>query len=244
MDSLDRLFRHLVRSIRANYPQYLSQPFEVAELYQTIMPYRHNRRELSMETNQDYEMSLLELLSGARGYLVVEDRMRDTLARELASPNPDPGAFREFATAQVSLSPDAVQQLEAGADGVVAAASRSSAADTQRVSAARTSVGATSAAPVSTMATSSAAASDAPQRASSPVAPSPAVRTSGAATVVADESCRYCGGVLPQGRRVVFCPHCGQNLTVVNCLACGTELELGWKFCTSCGRPTAQGGNT
>jgi predicted amidophosphoribosyltransferase len=55
----------------------------------------------------------------------------------------------------------------------------------------------------------------------------------------AGEQCRYCNGALPAGRRITFCPHCGQNLTVVNCLACGTELELGWKFCTTCGRPAS-----
>jgi len=236
MDPLERLYRHLVRSIRASYPQYLSQPFEVAELYQTIMPYRHHRRELGFETNQDYEMALLELLSGARGYLVVEDRMRDTLTRELASPNPDPGAFREFATSQVALSPDAVQRVETSADGALASRA-SGAAPTQRVSAAAPSVGA--------MSTSAAAspASGAPMTRMSSPAVATAARTSGATAVAAAETCRYCGGGLPQDRKVVFCPHCGQNLTVVNCLACGTELELGWKFCTTCGRPTAQGGN-
>lgn len=49
-------------------------------------------------------------------------------------------------------------------------------------------------------------------------------------------SCRYCSGALPEGRRIVFCPHCGQNLTIQHCPACSTELEMGWKFCTTCGR--------
>jgi predicted amidophosphoribosyltransferase len=62
-------------------------------------------------------------------------------------------------------------------------------------------------------------------------------RASAGVPVEMGEHCRYCGGDLPPGRRIVFCPHCGQNLTVVNCMACGTELELGWKFCTTCGRP-------
>jgi predicted amidophosphoribosyltransferase len=55
-------------------------------------------------------------------------------------------------------------------------------------------------------------------------------------TIEAHGSCRYCGGRLPDGRRITFCPHCGQNLTVQHCQACGTELELGWKFCVTCGR--------
>jgi hypothetical protein len=51
--------------------------------------------------------------------------------------------------------------------------------------------------------------------------------------------CRYCSGLLPEGRRIVFCPHCGQNLTVHRCPACSTELEMGWKFCVTCGRSAA-----
>ncbi|NUQ94252.1 MAG: hypothetical protein HOQ26_15235 [Gemmatimonadaceae bacterium] len=53
--------------------------------------------------------------------------------------------------------------------------------------------------------------------------------------------CRYCNGTLPAGRRLTYCPHCGQNLTVQHCPACNTELEVGWKFCTTCGRGVAEG---
>ena len=112
MDQLDRLYRTLVQTIRASFPQYLSQPFEVAELYQTILPYRHHRRTLGFETNQDYEVALLELLSGERGYLLVDERMRDALRREIATPNPDPAVFRQFAGSQVSLAHEPLRQAE------------------------------------------------------------------------------------------------------------------------------------
>src|SRR2546423_2166109 len=69
MDDLDRLFLRLVQNLRAGYPEYLTHPFEVAELYQSVVPYRHNRRELAIDTNGDYETALLRLLSGERGYL-------------------------------------------------------------------------------------------------------------------------------------------------------------------------------
>ena len=58
MDNLDRMYRHLVRTIRSRFPQYLTQPFDVGELHQTILPYRHHRRELGLETNEDYEIAL------------------------------------------------------------------------------------------------------------------------------------------------------------------------------------------
>src|SRR5437588_7893574 len=105
MDNVERMYRHLVRTIRARFPQYLTQPFDVGELHQTILPYRHHRRELGLETNEDYEITLTELLAGARDYLIVDDRMRDVLRAERASVNPDPSAFKQFATSTVALSP-------------------------------------------------------------------------------------------------------------------------------------------
>jgi hypothetical protein len=215
MDNLDRLFRHLVRTIEASRREYLSRPFEVAELYQTILPYRLHRRELGLETNHDYEMTLLELLSGARGYLVVDERMRDTLRKELASENPDPSVLREFAAAHVALASDAVRRLDTpeGRDG-----GRSD--PTPAV------------APAPAPAAAPAAATAASRR-----GPSSQPRT--IAVAAAGEACRFCGGALPPGRQITYCPHCGQNLTVINCAACGTELELGWSYCTTCGRAVA-----
>ena len=48
--------------------------------------------------------------------------------------------------------------------------------------------------------------------------------------------CRYCGNQLPDGRPVTFCPYCGQNVTIVRCPACNTELDISWRFCVTCGR--------
>lgn len=212
MDAIDRMFAVLTQTVRDTQPRYLTQPFAVAELYQTLLPYRHFRRDLALETNEDYELTLIQLLSGARGYLIVDDRMRDALTRELQSANPDPGAFRQFADAQVALSPAALQRQEQHPDRTTGSA-RDSARDSAR---------------------GSARGSESTVRLSTPASVN-------AAAAAADERrCRYCTGKLPHGRSVVFCPHCGQNLTVMNCSACGAELELGWKFCVACGRSTGQ----
>jgi predicted amidophosphoribosyltransferase len=72
--------------------------------------------------------------------------------------------------------------------------------------------------------------------------PTTTTKTSGGVRVVvpqAGDRCRSCSEPLPTGRPITFCPHCGQNVTTLNCPACGSELELGWKFCPSCGRPAA-----
>ena len=240
MDNLDRMFRHLARTVRAKHPQYLSQPFTVAELHQSILPYRLHRRELGLETNEDYEITLSELLSGARDYLIVDEAMRGRLRSELANKNPDPTAFKQFATSTVALSPSALRSLEAGPDD----GSTPLAVPALRP----TPMTADNPAPPAPVPTSPPPASKAAPRPAPapPSAPTPSRISAsrspiGSRAVVANagDRCRYCNELLPAGRTITFCPHCGQNLTVVNCEACGTELEVGWKFCPICGRPAA-----
>ncbi|MFN8581704.1 MAG: hypothetical protein U0163_12100 [Gemmatimonadaceae bacterium] len=113
MDELDRVYRRLVQNIRAAFPELLTRPFEVAKIYQQIIPYRHNRRELGFETSEDYELTLTQLLSGARGLLMGDDEMQRALRGELESPNPDLSAYRAFATSMVSLAPEALRALDA-----------------------------------------------------------------------------------------------------------------------------------
>jgi len=174
MDNVDRMFHVLVRAMRAAQPPLDSKSFTAAELHDRILPYRHFRRELGIDTNRDYELTLMTLLSGDRGYLDVDERLRDVLTRELQAPTPDPARLRDVA--------DAEGKLNAGKKSAV-----------------------------------------------------PQVRLSGAVTIEAGE-CRYCGGELPLGRTMHYCPRCGQNLQVATCPACGAEVEADWKFCVACGK--------
>lgn len=223
MDDVERMYRHLVRTIRASFPQYLSQPFEVGELYQTILPYRLHRRELGLETNQDYELALMELLGGANGYLVTDGKMRDVLAAERTAPSPNTARIRDFASAHVALAPEALYPLDAGgtrSSGSGATISRAAATSAERTPAAQPVIPLHAPEP-----NASAAASDATRRAPHPFK-----------IAEAGENCTYCKGALPAGRQISFCPHCGQDLTMIHCPACGSELERGWKFCVICGR--------
>jgi hypothetical protein len=111
MDDLDRLFQRLVHNIRNGHAEYLSVPFTVQELYDTLVPYRHYRRDLGIETNQDYEAAVTRLLAGEKGYVRADKGMQDRLKKELESPHADVGAFRDFAEARISLAPEAVQNL-------------------------------------------------------------------------------------------------------------------------------------
>ena len=185
IDALERMFQVLVRTLRAKQPASLTAPISVGELYQQILPFRHYRRDLHLETNQEYELLLMELLSGARGYLDVDDRLRDELTKELQAKTPETSRVRDFADSQVSVNaaaqkqvPDVAEPRERRNSGVVRRPS-----------------------------------------------PRPNV-----------PACRYCGGELPEGRALNFCPHCGQNLQVLNCPGCGADVEFGWKFCVSCGK--------
>jgi Predicted membrane protein len=239
MDDLDRVFHRLVSNIRHRHSEYLTLPFTVQELYETLIPYRHHRRELGIETNQDYEIAVTRLLSGERDYLLADQAMRDKLQAEIASPHMDPGAFREFSDSKVSLAPEALRRiraLTASAEPAAAPAPPDATAEPQQPPIAPATAS-SPAAPQSPAinATFPVSAPSAPQTPSPDTAPAPAALSS-LMNATIPEGCRFCGGTLPEGRTVIYCPHCGNNLSVSRCPACGSELEKGWKFCATCGR--------
>jgi double zinc ribbon protein len=241
MDDLDRVFHRLVSNIRHRHSEYLTLPFTVQELYETLIPYRHHRRELGIETNQDYEIAVTRLLSGERDYLLADQAMREKLQSELASPHMDPGAFREFSDSKVSLAPEALRRiraLTASAEPAAPPAAATSAPSQQTSAPAAPAV--TAPASPAINATFPVSAPAAPETSGAaptpaPSAPAPAALSS-LMNATIPEGCRFCGGTLPEGRTVIYCPHCGNNLSVSRCPACGSELEKGWKFCATCGR--------
>lgn len=219
MDDLDRIYQRLVHSIRQRNPEYLTVPFTVQELYEDLIPYRHHRRELGIETNQDYETAIGRLLAGERGYLRGDPKMEERLKAEVGSATGDSGAFREFASTRVTLSPEGLKTL--GVETPTHAASTPVVAPVPPPA----SIAYTPAAP--------SAPSHPPYPATIATGAGP---RSGGADATSNGSCRFCAGQLPPGRSSTYCPHCGQNLSVKNCPACGTELDNGWKFCVTCGR--------
>jgi hypothetical protein len=206
MDDLDRLFQRLVHNIRFRSPEYLTVPFTVQDLYETLVPYRHHRRELGIETNEDYETAVARLLSGERGYVRTDPELQDKLKKELASVNPDAGIFRDAAGTRVSIEQGAI----AGLGGAPAEQTKEATTPTQ-------------------------ASAAAPEQAAAPAAAAiPSMED-----IEVPHGCRYCGGTLPEGRSVTFCPHCGLNLSTKRCEGCGTELEGAWRFCVNCGKKVA-----
>ena len=236
MDELDRLFHRLVQNIRAKSPSQLTVPFTVAELYEQLVPYRHNRRELGIETNQDYEMTINRLLAGERGYLVGDAAMQESIRTDISGAKPDTGAFREFASAEVSISPDALRALGAAAATATAQGAPAAATTAAPYSGASGEAAAAPAAEVvsSTARDVTARSRDGAPSARSTSAPAVALPFDGFAVA---EGCKFCGATLPEGRDVKYCPNCGQNLSITRCPACGSELQADWKYCITCGRP-------
>ena len=190
-DDLDRLFRRLVVNIRAEYPQYLTSPFPVAEVYQSVVPYRTNRNELGIEMHDDYELALTRLLAGEREYVSGDAAMQQALSAP--SKGSSKISYRNYAASLIEISAEAVTRLD----------------ETMR----------RSGRPITPT-----------------VSPVASPRATAPTTILATGPCAFCGGNLPDGRRITFCPYCGQNVTVKLCPACSAELEVDWSFCPVCGR--------
>ena len=208
-DELDRLFDLLVRALAEE--SRLAVPFPAAEVYERFVPYRSNRSRIKVATHQDYEMTVLRLLAGERGYLRLEpDDVREAMQREVAETNPDTAYFRNFPDAQAMVNGRAAERVllaeQAYAPPKLALDDGSD-----------DSVDYTSENPVPPVVIPLAARRDVP----------------------AGNQCAYCGGILPGNRKVNFCPHCGQPPSGdLKCPACGSEVDVGWTYCLSCGRAT------
>jgi hypothetical protein len=225
-DDLDRLFERLVRVLASDAPGRLAVPFPAAEVYERLVPYRSNRSNLRVATHQDYEMAVLRLLAGERGYASLEPpEVRAALQREAGEQNPDPGLFRQFPDAILSLNRLAAERFLRG-DRVYAPAppAREASHDIARTDDEEDE-------------------GDEPERAEDGADTAAAVASPSpfelAEQTEAPRQCPYCGETVPANRKVNFCPQCGQPPSgELRCPACGSEVDVGWRYCVGCGRAT------
>ncbi len=185
MDDLDRLAFRVARTVRTTYPHLLERGFTLSDLEERLAPYPEARREMAESGPDGYELTVLRLLAGERGYLVAEPELQEACRRALQMVSPTVSIVRAWAGSTLSLRSSAFTV------GDERAVSNSDAA--------------------------------------SPAVSAPAARDTRC-------GCHYCGGTLPTGRSLTFCPYCGLDLTVRHCPACSTELERAWRFCVTCGR--------
>src|SRR5437879_8219649 len=205
-DDLDRLFERLVSVLADAAPRRLAAPFPAAEVYERLVPYRSNRSILKVATHQDYEMAVLRLLAGERGYASLEPaEVRDALRRETGESNPDTGLFRQFPDAVLSLNRLAAERFLRG-DRAYAP-------------------------PPPLPPPESAEAAEEDHTEKPPLA---GAAFELAEQTKTPRQYPYCGETLPGHRKVNFCPQCGQPPSgELRCPACGGEMDVGWRYCVS-----------
>jgi hypothetical protein len=224
---LDRLFRRLVDGLIALDPARLHRPVTVAELVRSIAPYRTSRAALGVDSSEDYDLLILRLLSGEGEFVTVRPpEIATRAAAELQGSNPDPALLRQFGGGEVTLATARLAQaLGPGPEAAWAPPE----ADNEETLEALDDGHDTDEDPgvIETGRVPWTVEAIAGARGVIPL-------NTGA---VPDEGtrCGYCGGLLPAGRQVNFCPHCGQSQTFIRCTECGNEVEFGWKHCVACG---------
>jgi len=230
MDDLDRLAFRLVRTIRTHHPQLRDRGFTLTDLEERLLPYREARREMADSGADAWERTVLRLVGGERGYVRAESELQSACRHALTLPSPTIALVRTWSGSSLTLGESATA---VGSERVSGAFEAAQMAAPGEAASDRTSNG--YAEPLTGPRTASHTASH--------TAPSSAPRlhaeAGGAPARTARGSacgCRYCGGRLPDGRTVTFCPHCGIDQTKRQCPACSTELDAAWRFCVTCGR--------
>jgi hypothetical protein len=211
VNDLERFFVQLVRNVAADDRTRLGKPLLLVDIRNSILPYRANRRALQLESSEDYELVLMRLCAGEGGFARTgPDEVHDEFVKELGNPIPDLTLVQKHENAVVHLDPKAVAKaLDPQPELAYAPREPVSAGDNVERS-----------------------------RGQSPKAPSSKARKAALPddrTKPVPARCSRCGGGLPVGRVVNFCPQCGQDLTRTRCAECSTELEPGWRHCVNCG---------
>lgn len=260
-DVLARFYRALVLEIREVRPDYLVEPFTVAEIYQNLVPYRSHRDVIGVEMNGDYEDALLRLLAGQGDFLFLEsDVARREIQEELQTGNPNTGLFRDFAAADVRLNPSKIDfegpvlyeesKIDDSGEGEAVFEDLGVSQDPQEIEL-TDGVGAESPGdliiePVGVFASTEVddvvaePPSDPEEHAGDPLDDGPRVEDAEVATPAPPDgatpsTCQWCKGELPEREGIKFCPFCGSNLGLAPCAACGEEIETQWRFCIVCG---------
>ena len=219
MSDLQRLFSLIVTNLAATDASRLKAPIPLGDLMRRVVPYRTSRRHLDVVTSEEYELLILRLAAGEESLARLEPP--ETLTRfrqELAGLHPDLNVLSFDESAALTLSRNAVADVLGGRSG-----------------------------------RGYAPPADPPQPVQDIPAPPPPKHADAPPRVEAveiveweapgdvhSERCGFCGGALPAGRAVNFCPHCGQSLRALHCPQCNEEIELGWRHCVACGAALAE----
>jgi hypothetical protein len=226
MTEVERFFRRLVSTLATSNPARLQGPLLLDDITGSILPYRTHRRALEIDTVEDYEGVLLRLCAGEGDLVWTEpEEARQRFVEESRSNNPDLTALYAFENVYLSFRPEPLlwalapdPRADYAPPAVPAEVSQPDPEPSPEPDEPALVLGAAQL-DMQSPEESDAAVND---EAVEPVeAPRP--------------MCRYCGGSLPTGRTVNFCPHCGQSQTQILCPECRSEVEPGWRHCVNCG---------
>ncbi|HEX5819922.1 MAG TPA: zinc ribbon domain-containing protein [Gemmatimonadales bacterium] len=238
---VERLFRLIVQTLQVSDPSRLQDPVAVHDLLTRIVPYRNARRALGVDTSEDYELLVLRLAGGEGGFVQTDpEPVHVRFAEEAVSVNPDLGVLHEFKDARLVLDPNAMAWVMAGRSrSDMYAPPEAEMPPPAPVPPAPPSIPTEPMAPPPrppiTPPEPQRAPPPEPPTPTPPPPPPPRPEVPPPAARVADLGCLQCGGRLPGGRLVNFCPHCGQSQAKGDCPHCTAEVEYGWNYCVTCG---------
>lgn len=235
MTDVERFFRRLVANLASSDPARLHHPIPLEDVYQSIIPYRSNRRALHLETSEDYEMVLLRLCAGEGELVRTEpEDARVEFAEEVRSPHPDLDVLRRLERVVISLRSeplaralDSEPELDATHPAAAPPVPPIPGLDLPQLDT------------IEPIDEAEALLDDdpLPDEPAEPLLDEGQLTDGPAAPV---SHCLYCGDRLPIDRPVRFCPHCGQRQTPPECPQCHSEVEPGWRHCVSCGAALAE----
>jgi predicted RNA-binding Zn-ribbon protein involved in translation (DUF1610 family) len=239
MTDLERLFRRLVDNLIAIDPARLHRPLALGDLLESVIPYRTNRRSLGIDSAEDYDLLLLRLCAGEGGFVrMVSEEIAAIFRDQLTSSNPDLGLLRGYTTEELLLGTEPLAHaLGPGPEEAYAPPEEEFDLPDDSPVEARSAVDPRTA-PEATRRGSFSAEPAPPTPAIGPAPPRITAEPDPTGPRLYRDSgvrCGYCGGRLPSGRSVNFCPHCGENQAFTRCPECQAELELGWRHCINCG---------
>lgn len=241
MTDLERLFRRLVDNLIAIDPARLHRPIALGDLTSSVIPYRTTRRALGIDSAEDYDMLVLRLCSGEGGYVrLLSDDVGTVFRDQLSTPNPDLGVLAENRQAELVLGGEPLAHaLGPGPEEAYAPVEE----DFSEPASPTPPPPPPLSIPLDTGRRMPFSAEPVP-----PIVPAPPRMTADpephrrpVLRLDSAPRCSYCGGDLPAGRTVNFCPHCGQNQSFTRCPECQAELELGWRHCINCGHSVGEG---
>lgn len=225
---LEGLFRRLVREVVDREPDRIHKPMTIGEVTGTYLPYRIARRALDLHAADEYETLLVRLFAGEGNLVHLQDPLaRARFAEQAAAALPDLDILRREADARFAFWTEALAYALGPGDRAYAPPGEEVAEDEEEEDE-----------PVEPEAELDLGPELENDPFGMPIAEELAPLDARLPVASADGNrCGYCGGLLPGGRAVNFCPHCGQSQTGARCPECRNDVEEGWRHCVTCGFP-------